>query len=228
MAVDGEVLLREGQSLARGGAELQLDEIEPGDRLGHRMLHLQARVHFHEVEAVGAQALAAVGDELDGAGAHIADGAGGFDRRLAHRRAHLRRHAGSGRLLDHLLMAALQRAVALEQMHHVAVAVGKHLDLDMARREDVFLHQHARITEGVLRLALGALQRRIEIGRLLDAPHALAAAAGNRLDQHRIADLVGLLAQEVRILLRAVIARHHRHAGLLHQGSSPRPSAPSP
>ena len=42
-------------------------------------------------------------------------------------------HARRGRLLDHLLVAALQRAVALEQVHGIAVPVGEHLDLDVAR-----------------------------------------------------------------------------------------------
>ena len=45
-----------------------------------------------------------------------------------------------------------------------------------------------------LRLALRAFERGVELGVLVDAAHALAAAAGDRLDQHRIADLVGLLA----------------------------------
>ena len=43
-----------------------------------------------------------------------------------------------GGLLEHLLVAALQRAVALAEMHAVAVAVAQHLDLDMARRPRYF------------------------------------------------------------------------------------------
>ena len=39
----------------------------------------------------------------------------------------------------------------------------------------------------------------------------------DRLDQHRIADLVGLLLEEFRLLHLAVIAGHHRHAGFFHQ-----------
>ena len=58
MAVDAHVGLRERQRLARRDAELQLDQVEPGDRLGHRMLDLQPRVHLHEPEAVRPQALA--------------------------------------------------------------------------------------------------------------------------------------------------------------------------
>ena len=147
----------------------------------------------------------------------IADRARGFGRGAAHRGAHLGRHAGRGRLLDHLLMAALQRAVALVEMDDVAVAVGEHLHLDVARRGDVFLDQHARIAERRLRLARRAFERGIELGMLVDAAHALAAAARDRLDQHRIADLVGLLLEELRVLPLAVIAGHDRHAGLLHQ-----------
>ena len=60
-------------------------------------------------------------------------------------------------------------------------------------------------------------ERRLEIGVTVDAAHALAAAAGHRLDQHRIADLVGFFLEEFRLLPVAVIAGHHRHAGLLHQ-----------
>ena len=67
------------------------------------------------------------------------------------------------------------------------------------------------------RLALGGGERGFEIGVAVDAAHALAAAAGHRLDQHRIADLVGLLLEEFRLLHLAVIAGHHRHAGFLHQ-----------
>ena len=92
-------------------------------------------------------------------------------------------------------MAPLQRTVALEEMDRIAVRVGEHLDLDMPRRRDVFLDEHARIAERRLRLALRAFERLGEIAGLVDAPHALAAAARDRLDQHRKADALGLLRQ---------------------------------
>ena len=41
--------LRQRQRLAGGDAQLPLHQIEAGDRLGHRMLDLQARVHLDEV-----------------------------------------------------------------------------------------------------------------------------------------------------------------------------------
>jgi hypothetical protein len=43
--------------------------------------------------------------------------------------------------------------------------------------------------------------------------HALAAAAGAGLDQHRVADRLGLLLQENGVLVVAVVARRQRHAG---------------
>src|ERR1700731_252099 len=50
------------------------------------------------------------------------------------------------------------------------------------------------------------------------SPRPPPAAAGRRLDQHRITDLVSFLFEEFRVLPFAVIARHHGHAGLFHQG----------
>ncbi len=82
VAGERHLLLRQRQLLAGGNAELPFDQIEAGDGFGDRMLDLQPRVHFHEPEAVLFQAARAVGDELDGAGADIADGLGGGDRRL--------------------------------------------------------------------------------------------------------------------------------------------------
>ena len=175
------------------------------------MLDLQARVHLHEVER------AILGDELDGAGADIADRARGGAGRLAHRAAPVGVHARRRRLLDHLLMAPLDRAVALEQRDHIAVRVGEHLDLDVPRARQVAFDQHAIVAERRLRLAARERERRVEILGALDDPHALAAAAGRGLDQHRIADPRRRRAQHVGVLIVAVIAGHQRHAGAFHQ-----------
>ena len=142
-----EILLPAGQRLAGGDAQLPLDQILAGDHLGHRMLDLEARVHLHEVEGA-----ALVDDELDRARADIADGLGGRDGGCAHLGAPRRRHAGGRRLLDDLLVAALERAVALEEMQRIAVAVGEHLDLDMARPLEIFFDEQQIVAERRLRL----------------------------------------------------------------------------
>ena len=45
-------VLRDGQRLAGGDPQLPLDEVQPGDQLGDRVLDLQPGVHLHEVELV--------------------------------------------------------------------------------------------------------------------------------------------------------------------------------
>ena len=62
-------------------------------------------------------------------------------------------------------MAALHRAVALEQVDAVAVRVGEHLDLDVARLQHVLLDQHAVVAEARLRLALARGERGGEVAR---------------------------------------------------------------
>ena len=147
----------------------------------------------------------------------VADGLRRADGDGADRCAQVRRHAGRGRFLDHFLVAALERAIALAEMNDVAVCVGEHLDLDVAGLGDVALDQHVRIAEARLSLALRAFQGGFEIVRPLDAAHALATAPCARLDQNGIADLRGFLGEGGCVLLVAVIAGDDRDAGLLHQ-----------
>jgi hypothetical protein len=67
-------------------------------------------------------------------------------------------------------VAALHRAVALEQVDALALRVGEHLDLDVARPRDVALDQHVVVAETRLGLALTRRQRGREVRGLVDAP----------------------------------------------------------
>ncbi len=165
------------------------------------MLDLEARVHFDEVK------VAAFGDELDGAGADIADRARGGHRCFCHGAALRHVEPRRRRLLQHLLMPPLDRAVALEEMHRVAVPIGEDLDFDVPRPRQVFLDQHAAVAKSGLRLALCAGQRRGELRRAIDGPHPAPAAAGRGLDQDRKADPLGLVEQPARVLVVAVVTR---------------------
>ena len=183
VAVDRELVLAQRELLAGGDPELPLDEIDAGDHLGHRMLDLEAGVHLHEVE--GARRIR---DELHGPGAGVADRLCGADGALAHRRAPLLRHAGRRRLLEDLLVTALDRAVALEEVHVVAVLIAEDLDLDVPRPLDVALDEDVIGAERARCLALARRERSCEVRRGVDAAHSLAAATRARLDQHRVAD----------------------------------------
>jgi hypothetical protein len=75
------------------------------------MLDLQARVHLEEVEVP-----VAVDDELDRAGREVADGLAERHGLLAHCLARGGVEEGRRRLLDDLLVAALDRAFALTEI----------------------------------------------------------------------------------------------------------------
>ena len=102
------------------------------------MLDLDARVHLDEEE------LPVLIQELECPRAAVADRSGTLRRSAgpcAARSSSAR--PGAGDFLDDFLVTPLHRAVALAQMHGVAVTVGEHLELDMARMVEEFLHVHA-------------------------------------------------------------------------------------
>ena len=157
--------LVEREPLARRDPQLLLDEVDAVDELRDRVLDLQPRVHLEE------EVLGPGGEELDRAGALVAarprERHGGRAERRAARVVHHRR----GRLLDHLLVAALERALALAEVEHLPVAVGEHLHLDVARALEVALDEHAAVAERGRRLAPGGVERRAEL-RARRAPPA--------------------------------------------------------
>ena len=208
----GDLLLPQRQGLAGRDPELPLDQIEPGDLLGHRVLHLQTRVHLHEVEMS-----TRLDDELHRPGAHVVHRPGRQHGGGAHLRAHLGGQVRRRRLFQHLLVPPLHRAIALEEVHVVTVGVAEDLHFDVARALDVLFQEDLLVAEGAGRLALAGGEVGGELLRLVHPAHALAAAPGGRLDEHGEADALGFFLQERRILVVAVVAGRDRHVGLHHQ-----------
>jgi hypothetical protein len=188
--------------------ELRLYQVASRHPFGDRMLDLEPRVHLEEVERV-----VRTEQELDRAGAAIAHRLGERHRRerqpLAQGLVHRRRRA----LLDHLLVAALERALALEQVDRVAAAVAQHLDLDVARALDQLVEIDRVVGERRLRQALGTLERLEQRGLVARHAHALAAAAECGLHHHRVAELARRLGERARAATRG--ARHDGHGGAL-------------
>jgi hypothetical protein len=81
VAGEFDVFLLQRERLARGDAQLQFDQIQPGDRLRHGVLNLQPRVHFHEIELAGL-----IEQEFQRAGTLVADRLDRSDRDRTHPR----------------------------------------------------------------------------------------------------------------------------------------------
>ena len=171
------------------------------------MLDLYAGVHLHEI--VGA---VLVQQELDRAGGIVADLGGQFHRRGAHLRAELRRDGGRRGLLDQFLVPALDRTLPLAQMEVMPVLVPEQLDLDVPRVGQEFLHVDGVVPERGRRLVPGQGVSLDQFGLVPGHPHALAAAAGGRLDDHRIAHLVGVLDRVSHFFDDPRTSGNRRHA----------------
>ena len=103
--------------LAGREAHHPFDEVDPRDLFGDAVLDLDARVHLEEGVHVAPASVrrGGVEHELDGARRAIARAASEPDRRLGQAGARRVRQPRRGRLLDHLLVTPLQRAVALAE-----------------------------------------------------------------------------------------------------------------
>src|SRR6476660_3105523 len=117
MAVELHVALGQLELAAGGDADLLEYEIDVGDHLGHGMLDLDTGVHLDEVEP------AVLVEELDRADAELLQVAHRLRHGLADLVARRLVERGGVAFLPDLLVAALQRAVALAQMNGAAMAV---------------------------------------------------------------------------------------------------------
>ena len=210
--LDG-VLRREAglgpQGAAFGDADLRLDHVHASHLLGDRVLHLDARIDLDEIE------LARVGihQEFDRAGVAVAHMPAETQRGLAQGLAlfgiQIRRRGP----LHHLLVAALDRAVALEQVHQIAMAVTQQLHLDMAGVAHQLLDIDLVVAEGRLGFVAGRCHLVRQLGGRFDDPHAAPATTPAGLHHHRVAngldDAGGLLGVGGQGLGR----RQHRHIG---------------
>ena len=201
------------QPAARGHVQLELDEVKPGDRLGHRVLDLQAGVDFHEREA----ALRGLVEELNGPRVAVARAQRQPARRLHHLALLLGGQRRAGRLLDHLLVAAPAAAVAQADRPRRALAVRDHLDLDLAGRRHEPLEEQRAVAERLQRLRPRARKDGGQLAGRVHAADPAPAAAGRRLDHEREADPLRVALSLLEGLDRAAAPWRDRDAGRLGQ-----------
>ncbi len=146
MAALRQILLRPWQFASSGDSDLRADEIDAGHLFGDRMLDLEPRVHLEKVEASGFAG--SFDEKLHGPGVSISRRARDRHRCVTHplpqRRSDRRRRT----LFDHLLVASLNRALALEQVDDVAVLIAEDLELDMSRLLDQPFNVERAVAEG--------------------------------------------------------------------------------
>ena len=174
-----------GEATTTRDEDLRLHEVDAGGRLGDRVLDLQAGVDLEERERPVARAV----EELHGAGADVPHGQGEALGRSLDLLGLLRDEQRRGGLLDHLLVASLDRAVAHTQGPGGPVPVGDQLDLDVPGAGDEALQEDGPVAERPKGLVAGALEGVLQVVGRGHHPDAAAATSRGRLEHQRVPDL---------------------------------------
>jgi len=205
-----DVALGDRELFTGGDQDLLLDEVDAGDLLGDRVLDLDALVDFEEVEVA-----LVIGDELHRARVGVMGEFGDGQGRLAHLLAQVLEvlpvEERRRRLLDDLLIAPLDGAVALTQVDDVAPGIAEDLELDVVGVLDELLDVDAGVAEGLLGLGPRRVVALDQGDVVVGGTHAAAATAGDRLDHHRIPDAMGLTNRDRLVLNKPLTARCNRN-----------------
>ena len=212
MAAQHHVGLAQRQALAGRHAQHQFDDVDAGDLLRHRVLDLQPRVDFEEPVTVARH------EELDRADAAVVQALRQPHRVGQQLFAQAGRQRRRGCFLDQLLVPALQRALAFEEVDDVAAPVAGDLHFDVPAALDVGLDDQRRVAEGAAGFAhrgADGLDQRI---RMPHHVHALAATAGRGLQQHRQRQRACPRGHHLDVGTGLLAAIEHRHAGRARLG----------
>ena len=178
---------RQGVRIVVRDAQHELDEVHAPHFLGHGMLNLKAGIDLEEHRLAPVDVI----DELDRAGGAVphrpAELFAGPGDDVAHRIGEV----GRRRLLDHLLVAALQAAVPVPENDDIALAVPDHLDLDVAGVADPPFKKHTGVAEVRLGQAGDAGEGSHKVVGTLAGLDADAPATAGGLEHDRIAERLG-------------------------------------
>ena len=114
--------------------------------------------------------------------------------------------------LDHLLVAALHRAVALPEVHEVALDVAQDLHLDVLGPRDVALEKDVGPAKRRRRFTARFSDLARQVLGPFDSADSAAAAAEARLDHQRVADPLRCRRDVVMLAEGLFGAWNRRHA----------------
>ncbi len=224
-ALDGaasqlDVVLGEAEREPGSDPYLLLHDIDPRDHLRHRVLHLDAGVHFEEVE------LPVLPEELYRSCSFIAHGAGGVDCHLSHASARCGIQRRGRRFLYELLVPPLNGAFPLAQVDDVPLRVGEDLELDVTRIGQVPLDVDIGDAESVGGDCLRGGERFQQFALVRRDGHPDPSSASGGFDDDGIAYVAGDgfgLPGPGDALVRA---RHHGDTAFYHLASAQPPCRP--
>src|SRR4051794_33712481 len=178
------------------------------------MLDLHPRVDFQEEETA-----LVVEKELERSRIRVLDRPGRVHDRAPKLPAHLLGDGHRRPFLEQLLMAPLDRALALAEVNHRAVMVAENLEFDVPRVLDVFLDVDVSNTKRSLGFPLGCLERLGELAGVADDAHSTAAAARDGLDDDGESEILRNLESLLLAVYRTIASRQNRHTRLFHRAA---------
>ena len=159
-------------------------EVDARHLLGDGVFDLDAGVHLDEEPLFFIHIV----EKFDCSRVVVADAGGETHGGLTEVATHAGVEVHGRRDLDHLLVAALDGAVALVEVEDISVTVAEDLHLDVLRARYVFFEEHGGIAERAARFALRLVEQRRQILGFLDHAHAAPATSEGRFDDERKPD----------------------------------------
>jgi hypothetical protein len=196
---------------ALGDENLRAHEINARDHFSHRVLDLDARVHFDEAPFLPVHVV----KELDRPGVIVPNVATHADCRLTQSLANFVVHPNGRRDLDHFLVPALDRAIAFVQVQHLAVLITENLNLEVFGPWNVFFQEDRGVAECTPGLTARFIQQMRKLRSFIDHAHAPTPATECRFDDQRETDLVRHAQSFGAFLYRIFRAGQDRNVELL-------------
>ena len=152
----GQTELREGSPSSN--LDLSSNDVDTRDFLSDGVLDLDAGVDFDEVVTTHL-----VDQEFGSTGVTVADALRELDSVTEDCLADLLREMGGGGNFDDLLVAALDRAITLEEMDGIAIGVGEELNFDVAGSLEETFDEDGSVAKGSLGFGNGPFKGGLEV-----------------------------------------------------------------